>query len=461
MARKEEAMSQYVSNDDPLTMAPPSATRTEQSVLGTMLCDQIHLLEGLKFLGTGDFYRTVHQLVFAALEEMVEKGLEVDIITVSEYLKQKKVLDDCGGRSYISELAISCQPNELLLWTNLKILRDHRIRRDIIKHGWQSVSLAHSEYDVPEILGAIEQSVINISDSSYESKDIQTMPDLIIDFIDDFYTSMANPNTERGFYTRWHELDLKLNGLQNGNLIVVAARPSMGKTTFLLNMIEESAVNQQIPSLLFSMEMTASEVTRKLISSMAKVEYDKILKGDCHDTEKMRIFEAAEHLKRCPLRIDDTSMMTPGQLRVKTKKQKIETKGQLGFVGLDYLQLMSGEGKENRVQEISEITRYCKSVAKDLNLPMVALSQLNREVEKRTNKRPLLSDLRESGSIEQDADIIMMLYREEYYLKAKTPAEDIGIAEVIIAKHRMGQTDNVKLKFKGAKCRFENLVPIY
>ncbi len=435
---------------------PPQSVEAEQAVLGGLLLDNSTWDAIADRLSAEDFYRRDHRLIFAAIAELSERSEPSDAVTLAEYLAAKGLAEETGGLAYLAGLARDT-PTAANVRAYADIVRERSLLRQLIR---VSGEVAASAYDsegrsAAELVSEAERRVLEIAELGRRSgPGFVPLQDVLGDAIDRLDELQANQGRPTGVSTGYHDLDRMTAGLQPGDLVIVAGRPSMGKTTLALNIAENAAIGAGTPVAVFSMEMSRDQLAMRMISSLGRVDQSHLRTGNFGDEDWARINGAIAQMKTAPVFIDDSGALTPTEVRARARRLKRE-KGGLGLIVVDYLQLMQVPGtKENRATEISEISRSLKALAKELRLPVVALSQLNRSVEQRTDKKPVMSDLRESGAIEQDADLIMLIYREEVY-EPETPRK--GIADIIIAKQRNGPTGEVHLTFLGKYTRFENL----
>lgn len=442
--------------ENPFERIPPQSLEAEQAFLGSLLIDPDALLKVVELVKPHDFYRRVHQLVYEAIMDLFDKSEPVDIVTVSEQLKNKGHLDDVGGRTYINELALGVVTTENIVhYANL--VRDKSLLRSLVQAGTEVVYTAFEEPDATVALDKAEQLIFNLSQRG-TSEDVVHVKDILPVTYEQIEDRFNNKGTLLGVSTGFYELDSLTSGLQKSDLIIVAARPSMGKTAFALNVTSHVALHDKKPVLIFSLEMSKEQLVQRMLCSEAEVDAQRIRSGEISPNDFAKLSEAMGRLGDAPLFIDDRPGITLMELRAKARQLQVE-KGDLGLIMIDYLQLMEARevskgGGENRAQEISQISRGLKSIARELKAPVVALSQLSRAVESRQDKKPMLSDLRESGSIEQDADLVMFLYRDEYY--TKDMCEKPGYASVILAKQRNGPVGEIELLFRNNITRFLN-----
>ncbi len=435
---------------------PPHSVEAEQAVLGGLLLDASAWDAVADIVAAADFYRRDHRLIFEAIAEVVEKRGPCDAVTVSEHLDRKGLAEETGGLAYLGTLARDT-PSAANVRSYAEIVRERSILRQLVEAGGQiaGAALDSAGRSATELVDEAERRVFEIAERGSRSRvGFQAVKDVLPATIDRLDMLHQSPGQLTGVTTGFTELDRMTAGLQPGDLVVIAGRPSMGKTTLAVNIAENAAVGRGVPAALFSMEMSAEQLTMRMISSLGRVNQGHLRTGQFSDEDWSRINGAIAQLSAAPLFVDETPALTPTEVRARARRLKRE-KG-LGLIVVDYLQLMQVPGtKENRATEISEISRGLKALAKELQVPVIALSQLNRSVEQRTEKKPVMSDLRESGAIEQDADVIMMIYREEVYEPNTTRK---GIADIIIAKQRNGPVGEVHLTFLGEYTKFENLV---
>ncbi len=440
------------------TKTPPHSLLAEQSVLGGLMLDAERWDDLAERLDPEDFYRHEHRLIYAALCQLAQGYKPLDAVTVSEHLEAQGKLVEAGGLPYLAEL-VQDTPGAANLMAWADIVRDHSIRRQMIRVGARIIEKGYSK-DGNETVGLLdeaEREVFEISERSRHNDKVGVkVADLVDDAVEEFQRRSAGQDT-RGLPTGLTKFDQQTTGLHPGDLLVLAARPAMGKTALAMNWVEHAAMIRKVPAAVFSMEMPAIQLAQRLISSHGRINQQSLRTGQLSKEEWARINSAATTLKDSVIIIDDTPALSPVELRARARRMKRESN--IGLIMVDYLQLMQVPGhKENRTNEIAEISRNLKALAKELELPIVALSQLNRSVEQRDNKRPRMSDLRESGGIEQDADVIVFIYRDEYY---NPDSVDQGVAEVIVAKQRNGPTGTVRTAFIGHYTRFDNLATEY
>lgn len=437
---------------------PPHSVEAESSVLGGLLLDNGAWDRVADLLGEGDFYRYEHRLVFDAISILVNASRPADVITVFEQLRSLGKAEEVGGLGYLNSLA-QYVPSAGNIRRYAEIVRERSILRKLVSASDEIATNAFNPQGRPvaSIVDEAEQKIFNIGEQGSRMKrGFQAMDTLVVDLLDRVQEMADNPNDVTGVPTGFYDLDRMTAGFQAGDLIVLAARPSMGKTALAINIAENVALQEGLPVAVFSMEMGAAQLAVRIVGSIGRIDQGHLRTGKLTDEEWPRLTEAIEKLRTISLHIDESAGLTSSELRANARRLSRQC-GQLGLIVVDYLQLMSGSasGDENRATELGEISRGLKMLAKELKCPVIALSQLNRSVETRPDKRPMMSDLRESGAIEQDADIIMFIYRDEYY--TKDACKEPGVAEVIIAKQRNGPTGTVKLAFLKPITKFENL----
>jgi len=443
---------------------PPHSIEAESSVLGGLLLDNNAWDRVGDLLKDDDFYRYEHRLIFAAVRELVNASKPADVITVFERLQSIGKSEEVGGLAYLNSLA-QYVPSASNIRRYAEIVRERGILRKLVTASDEIATNAFNTQGRPvdKILDEAEQKIFNIGEEGARNKQgFQAMETLVVDLLDRVQEMADNQNDVTGVPTGFYDLDRLTSGLQPGDLVVLAARPSMGKTAFAINIAEHVALKEGLPVAVFSMEMGASQLAIRIVGSIGRIDQGHLRTGNLTDDEWPRLAEAVEKLRTVSLHIDESPGLTPSELRANARRLARQC-GKLGLIVVDYLQLMSGSGSggngDNRATELGEISRGLKMLARELQCPVIALSQLNRSVEQRPDKRPMMSDLRESGAIEQDADIIMFIYRDEYY--TKDACKEPGVAEIIIAKQRNGPTGTVKLAFLRNITKFESLASSY
>ncbi|WP_266156815.1 replicative DNA helicase [Dyella silvatica] len=437
---------------------PPHSIDAEQAVLGGLMLAPDALDKVADKLGEQDFYRKDHRLIWRAITELANKGMPCDAVTLGDWFDANGLAEMVGGASYLIELA-NATPSAANIVAYADIVREKSILRQLIDAGTETTEDGYRPEgkSVQEVLESAEQRVFKIAESGARGKkDSTSIRDAVKDAFRLLSERYENRGQLTGISTGFSDLDELTSGLQPSDLIIVAARPSMGKTAFSVNIAESAALRGKKAVVIFSMEMSASQLAFRMISSIGRIHQQHLRNGDLEEEDWPRVTNAIAILSDAKIFIDDTPSLSPVEMRSRARRLHREHGG-LGLIVIDYLQLMQVPGnKENRATEISEISRSLKGLAKELNVPVIALSQLNRSLEQRADKRPMMSDLRESGAIEQDADVIMFIYRDEYYNKE---SPDKGLAEIIIGKQRNGPTDTVKLTFLGHYTKFENYAP--
>ena len=441
----------------PVPRQPPHSEDAEQSLLGGIMLEERAWDRVADIVSGMDFYRPDHRLIFAAMGDLVERNQPLDAITVGDHLQRQDKLDDAGGRAYLARL-VGNTPGAANIRRYASIVREHAMLRQLIEVGGDiAASGFESEgRQVEELVDQAEQRVFEIAERGQRSgAGFIAVKEMVQPSIDRLDALSKSEGGITGVASGFEDLDKLTAGLQAGDLIVIAGRPSMGKTTLALNIAENAAIGHNLATGVFSMEMPKEQVAMRMIGSIGRVNQSHLRSGRLTEDDWTRINSAGSMMSHAPIFIDDAPGLTPIEVRARSRRLKREHG--LGMVVVDYLQLMQVGGSiENRATEISEISRSLKSLARELYVPVVALSQLNRSVEQRNDKRPVMSDLRESGAIEQDADVIIFIYREEVY-DSETPRK--GVAEIIIGKQRNGPTGTFLLTFKGEFTRFESHVP--
>ncbi len=442
---------------------PPHSMEAESSVLGGLLLDNKSWEQVADLLSEGVFYRYEHRQVYLGISALINASRPADVITVYEYLQSIGKAEEVGGLGYLNALA-QYVPSASNIRRYAEIVRERAILRKLVTASDEIATNAFNTQGkpVPQILDEAEQKIFQIGEEGSRLKQgFQNMDQLAVILMDRVNQMADSPNDITGVPSGFVDFDKMTSGMQAGDLIVLAARPSMGKTALAINIAEHVALNEGLPVAVFSMEMGASQLAIRIVGSIGRIDQQRLRTGKLNQEEWPRLTEAIEKLRNVSLHIDETPSLTPMELRANARRLA-RTCGKLGLIVVDYLQLMSGNTSsnsgDNRATEIGEISRGLKMLAKELQCPVIALSQLNRSVETRTDKRPMMSDLRESGAIEQDADVIMFIYRDDYYNK---DSKEPGVAEIIIGKHRNGPTGTVKLAFLKPLTRFESLASGY
>ena len=442
---------------------PPHSMEAESSVLGGLLLDNKSWEQVADLLSEGVFYRYEHRQVYLSIQALINASRPADVITVYEHLQSIGKAEEVGGLGYLNALA-QYVPSASNIRRYAEIVRERAILRKLVTASDEIATNAFNTQGkpVPQILDEAEQKIFQIGEEGSRLKQgFQSMDQLAVILLDRVNQMADSPNDITGVPSGFVDFDKMTSGMQAGDLIVLAARPSMGKTALAINIAEHVALNEGLPVAVFSMEMGASQLAIRIVGSIGRIDQQRLRTGKLNQEEWPRLAEAIEKLRNVSLHIDETPSLTPMELRANARRLA-RTCGKLGLIVVDYLQLMSGNTSsnngDNRATEIGEISRGLKMLAKELQCPVIALSQLNRSVETRTDKRPMMSDLRESGAIEQDADVIMFIYRDDYYNK---DSKEPGVAEIIIGKHRNGPTGKVKLAFLKPLTRFESLASGY
>ena len=438
---------------------PPHSIEAEQSILGGLLIDNKAIDRIAGQVSASDFYRNDHRIIFTHISKLIDNNDPADIVTVAESLEQNAELTKVGGVAYLGLVAENT-PTASNISGYAKIVRERSIMRNLVEVGSDIVESAFSPQgkDAQQLLDESESKIFQIADAGTSEKlgfiDIKELLPKAAQRIDDLY-QLDDPNGVTGVPSGYADLDQKTAGLQPGDLIIIAGRPSMGKTSLALNIAEHVGMEAGLPVAIFSMEMGAAQLTMRLLGSVGKLDQHKMRIGQLEDEDWPKLTNALGVLNEAPIFIDEGSALNSYEVRARARRLHRQ-QGKLGLIVIDYIQLMSSaneQSNENRATEVSEISRSLKALAKELNVPVVALSQLNRSVESRPDKRPMMSDLRESGAIEQDADVIMFIYRDEVY---NPETAEKGVAEILLSKQRNGPTGTVKLTFLGQYTRFEN-----
>ena len=445
--------------EDPQVAAlklPPHSIEAEQSLIGGLLLDNSAWDRIADIVNETDFYRDDHRRIFRRIRQLVEQAKPADVVTVFEAIEKHNEIEQAGGLAYLSEIANNT-PSAANIRRYAEIVHERAVLRRLVAVGDEiaASALNPAGKDVKQLLDQAEAKVFEIAESGARTSQgfvaIQPLLGQVVDRIQELY-EQENPSEITGVPTGFVDLDRLTAGLQPGDMIVIAGRPSMGKTAFALNIAEHVGVDLGLPVAIFSLEMSGPQLAMRFLSSVGRLDAHRIRTGRLNDDEWDKMTVALGKLHNAPIHIDESGALNATDLRARARRLARQFGGKLGLIVIDYLQLMtSTRDGENRATEISEISRSIKALAKELQVPVLALSQLSRKVEERNDKRPLMSDLRESGAIEQDADIILMMYREEYY---KPDTQEKGVAEVIIGKHRNGPTGMVKLTFLGEYTKF-------
>ena len=432
---------------------PPHDTEAEQAVLGSMLTDQDAVIEAIEVLKPEDFYRDDNKYIYEAILNLYNRGEPIDIITVKSELISMGKFEVIGGFEYLGIL-----PDKVPLVANaqryIKIVEEKSLLRQLIKASNELIELGYAQNeDIEMVMDQAEKKIFNIMQGKNQ-KGFSAIKDVLIESFAEIEKLYNQKEPITGVPTGFADLDYKTAGLHNSDLVLVAARPAMGKSAFALNIASNAAVHAKVPVVIFNLEMSKSQLVNRILCSEAMVDSNKIRTGKIEEDDWVKLATALGPLSEAPIYIDDTPGINIAEIRARCRKLKLEKN--IGLIVIDYLQLIQGSSKKNssREQEISEISRSLKILAKELDVPVIALSQLSRAAEQRQDHRPMLSDLRESGAIEQDADIVMFLYRDDYY---NPDTEKKNIAEVILAKHRAGSTGTVELLWMGSYTKFANI----
>lgn len=434
---------------------PPHSLEAEQSVLGGLMLDNQAWETVADLVNEKDFYRHDHALIFRAIAALSDDDKPYDVVTISDWLEQRGELDSIGGLAYLGILA-NDTPTAVNIKAYADIVREYSILRNLIQVGHDIANSAYNADGRPskELLDEAERLVFQIAEEGAGNREgFQNIKSLLTKAVEKVEELFKSDEPITGISTGFAKFDEKTSGMQKSDLIIVAGRPSMGKTTFAMNLAENAAVSGEKSVAVFSMEMPGEQLAMRMMSSLGRIDQHNLRTGKLDDQDWPRLTSSVSMLSKARLFIDDTPALSPTELRARTRRLKREHG--LDLIVIDYLQLMQVSGSsENRATEISEISRSLKALAKELNVPVIALSQLNRSVEQRPDKRPVMSDLRESGGIEQDADVILFIYRDEVY---NPDSNDKGVAEILIRKQRNGPIGTIKLAFLGQYTRFENL----
>ncbi|MBU5488098.1 replicative DNA helicase [Clostridium sp. MSJ-8] len=437
--------------ETPIMRSLPQSLEAEQSVIGSMLIDKNAIVKVSEKLNEDDFYRDGHKVIYKSILELFKEDTAVDILTVLEYLKSNDLLERAGGVTYVTELSNSVATTANLP-SYIKIVEEKSLLRKLIKASTAIIEDSYNKQgNVENVLDQAEKKIFDIAEKK-TSNDFESIKDVLGRGLEEIERLFNDQGSITGVGSGFIDLDAKTSGFQKGDMVLIAARPSMGKTTFALNIAEHAALREGKSVVIFSLEMSKEQLAYKLLCSEANVDLVKLRTGTLEDKDWESIAKAAGPLGNAKIYIDDTAGVSVMEMRSKCRRLKIEYG--IDLILIDYLQLMSGSSTDNRQQEVSEISRSIKALAKEMECPVIALSQLSRAPEQRADHRPMLSDLRESGSIEQDADLVMFLYRDEYYNKE---TEEKNVAECIVAKQRNGPVGTVKLAFLGQLSKFGNL----
>ncbi len=431
---------------------PPHSEDAEQAVIGSMLIDKEAISTAMEYLTKEDFYENRYGILFDAITSLFNEGKPAELVLLQEKLKQMNAAPELYDLKFISAI-IDAVPTSANIRYFAEIVQDKALSRNMIKTCENIANTCYLDKEKTEdVMSEAEKQIFNISQAR-QTSDFVSIRDVVVESIKQIQAASGSKGGVTGIATGFYDLDYKTAGMHPSDLILIAARPSMGKTAFVLNIAEHAAVHLGVTTVVFSLEMSKVQMANRVLAMNSSVDAQSIRTGHLTDSDWSRLIESARVIGESPLIIDDTPGITINELRSKCRKYKLEKN--LGLIIIDYLQLMSaGKKVESRQQEVSEISRALKALARELNCPVIACSQLSRSVESRDDKRPMLSDLRESGAIEQDADVVMFIYRDEYYHK---DSDRKGIAEIIISKQRNGPTGTVELKSQLEYTRFKNL----
>ncbi len=439
-------------NDANMLKLLPQSIEAEEAVLGAILVNPTSLGRIVELLKPESFYKPAHKVIYAAVLELFNKNEPIDIVTVSEHLRNKEELDTAGGRSYINDLALNVVTTANIEFY-AKIIQEKEIKRALISAGSEIVAMSYENEDTSNVLDNAQKLIFNIA-AQKDTTDLVGIQDLVVASYEQIEQRFNNKDDLVGVTTGFYDLDAITSGLQKSDLIILAARPSMGKTAFALNLAQNVAMKGKKGVAIFSLEMPKQQLVKRMLCAEAEVEANRVTSGNLQPRDWEKLVEAMTRLSEARIYIDDTSSITSIDIKAKCRRLMMEEK-ELGLIVIDYLQLMEGGGNPNdRNQQISAISRSLKGLARELDVPIIALSQLSRGVESRPDKRPMMSDLRDSGAIEQDADIVMFIYRDEYY--NKDDVNNKGKAEVILAKHRNGAVGTIELLFQSNITKFKN-----
>ena len=428
---------------------PPHSVEAEMCLLASMMLDREIIGQVVQLIDRDAFFQADHQIIHDILIDLYDKNRPIDAVIVREELIKRQLLDDVGGVAYLGQI-LSSVPSAAHGLHYASIVREKALLRQLIGASNDILREAYAPHEQAEmVLDNAEKRIFKIAEKKVGGSMVP-----IEDVLHEVFESIENRG-QRGLETGFYDLDDMLNGLQNGEMIIVAARPSMGKTSLAMNMIEGLAADRRLPCGVFSLEMSKQQLAQRMLCSRGNIDSHKLRKGMLQSHEYQKLASVVGELAKAPIWVDDSASLTPLELRAKARRLKLQH--DVKCIMIDYMQLMDNPGPENRQQQISEISRAIKSVARELDIPVIALSQLNRATEGREGHRPRMSDLRESGSIEQDADVVMLLHREDYYRMAEPDFQPDNIAEIIIAKQRNGPTGTVKLTFDSRSTRFHNL----
>ncbi len=446
--------------DSAISQLMPQNTDAEEAVLGAILVNPVCLTKVVETITPDSFYKPAHRYVYEAMLQLFNTNERIDIVSVSDVLNLNQKLELVGGRAFINDLSFKTITTSNVEYY-AKQIQEKAIKRSLISAGSEIVTSGYELTPVEESLEKAERLIFNIA-SQKATKDLTHVKDLVLSTYEKIEYRYQHRGELTGVDTGFYELNDMTSGLQKSDLIILAARPAMGKTAFVLNLAQNAALRAKVPVAIFSLEMSKDQLVQRMLCSEAEVDSQKLRSGNMSDKDWEKLAIAMDSFAAAPIYIDDTAGCTLTDIRAKCRRLAME-ENNLGLIVIDYLQLIESTGREDRMQQISAISRGLKILARELNVPIIALSQLSRAVESRTDKRPMLSDLRDSGAIEQDADIVMFIYRDEYYRKEAGEEEEMsakaankGESEIIIAKHRNGAVGTVKLLFQANITKFKN-----
>ncbi len=437
--------------DGSIAKLPPQSVEAEEAILGAVLANPTVLTKIVEYIKPESFYKPANRMVYEAVLSLFARNEAIDIVTVSEFLRESDKLEIIGGRAYVNDLALSVVTTANVEFY-AKIVQEKAIKRSLINAGSEIVTMAYDNNSTESTLDAAEKLIFNIA-SQKNTSDLTPVKDLVLNTYEQIEYRYNHRDELTGVPTGFYDFDQMTSGLQTSDLIILAARPSMGKTALALNIAQNVALRGNKAVAIFSLEMPKNQLVRRMLCSEAEVDMQRLKSGHMQPKDWEKLTNAMNVFADAPIYIDDAGSLTVLDLRAKCRRLAMEEKN-LGLIVIDYLQLMEGSSSDDRNQQISAISRGLKTLARELDLPIIALSQLSRGVESRNDKRPMMSDLRDSGAIEQDADIVMFVYRDEYYNKEET--ENRGKAELVIAKHRNGPVGNINLLFQSSITKFKN-----
>lgn len=459
MAKSSYAESKKESNREISNLIPQNI-EAEEAVIGAILVNPSVFSKVVEFLAPESFYKPAHRYVYEAMLQLFNQNERIDIVSVSDVLNFNSKLEIIGGRAFINDLSYKTITTSNIEYY-AKIVQEKAVKRALINAGSEIVSLGYDLNPTDDSLNSAEKLIFDIA-SKKATKDMSHVRDLVLTSYEKIEYRYNNKDEMTGIPTGFYEFDNMTTGLQKSDLIILAARPSMGKTAFALNIAQNVAIRAKVPVAIFSLEMSKDQLVQRMLCSEAEVDSQRIRTGNMQRKDWDKLANAMSEISEAPIYIDDTAGCTLTDLRAKCRRLAMEEK-KLGLVLIDYLQLMEGVGKEDRIQQISAISRGLKGLARELDVPVIALSQLSRAVEQRKDRRPMLSDLRESGAIEQDADIVMFIYRDDYYNRGEGGEDEApkstgkeGKSDIIIAKHRNGPVGDFELLFQSNITKFKN-----